>query len=160
MYIDFGKSPVEESVHKPTYDCGNCIHKIFIPGGVYRCSITNKFMFGVQKTNEPCKSKDENNGDRKYIVGLFTYNKSGDSSWTGVITFGNIHNIDDTEAFKEINVLYEKELSTKFPHFKNMVLLQCLIAESRDNKPFVSKTDLLSKSIVDEIIDDANKRFL
>ena len=103
MYIDFGKTPVKEGDKpKPIFTCENCIHRIFIPGGIYRCSLTNNYIFGNQILQEDCLNKDTDKGERKIIVGLFTFNGFGDTTWTGILTYGNVNDCDDQKAFTEI----------------------------------------------------------
>lgn len=161
-YIDFGNSPVKETkMEKPKYTCGNCIHNIFIPGGLYRCSITNKYMYHNQSSEIACNYKDEDkNTPRKVIAGLFTFDGNGELKWTGILTFCSISDIDDAQAFKELFDKNIKELFVQHPNLKNMVLVHCIIAESKYNMPFVSKTKLLSEAIVEDIIADANKKLL
>lgn len=161
-YIDFGNTPVKEAkIEKPKYTCGDCIHKIFIPGGLYRCSITNKYMYHNQSNEIACNYKDEDkNTPRKVIAGIFTFDNDGEPKWTGLLTFCSINEIDDAQAFKELFDKGGKEIFAQYPNLKDMVLVHCIIAESRYNMPFVSKTKLLSEAMVQGIIADANKKLL
>lgn len=162
MYIDFGNTPVKKvEEEKPKYVCGNCIHKIFIPGGLYRCSITNKYMYNNEINNTPCETKDEDKTTpRKVIAGLFTFDNDGTIKWTGLLTFCSIDSINDAEAFKELFAKGTEAIFAKYPKLKDMVLVHCIIAESKYNKPFVSKTNLLPEAIVQSIIADANSKLL
>lgn len=161
-YIDFGNTPVKESIQQPkVFTCGNCIHNVFIPGGCFRCSITNRYSYyNNYYIGIDCSNKDEDYSTRKSIVGLFIVDDNGIPNWTGMITFGNINGINDSQAFKEMIKIAEENIAIKAPQYKDAALVHCIIAESRNNNPFVNKTNLISKNIVDEIIDDANKKFL
>lgn len=160
LYIDFGTSPVKEVETKPHFDCGDCIHKIFIPGGIYKCSITNNYIFPNQSFENKCKDKDETIKARKCLFGVFTYNDRGDTVWTGLFTYCTINNITDEEAIKELYKELEEHFIPNHPDLKNMVLMYCLLAESKDNSKFVAKTDLISKEMLEGIIEEANKKFL
>jgi hypothetical protein len=161
MYIDFGNTPVKEGIKpNPIFSCKDCIHRIFIPGGLCRCSITNKYLYYDQKFNEECINKNTDNGKRKYILGLFCYNNLGDTTWTGILTYGEFHNCNDSDAFIEVEKANNAELSQRVPNFNNIVLLYCIIAESRDGKPFIPRTEIIPEPTLREIIADANRRFV
>jgi len=161
-YIDFGNTPVKKvEEEKPKYVCGNCIHKIFIPGGLYRCSITNKYMYHDQSSEIACNYKDEDkNTPRKVIIGLFTFDDNGEIKWTGLLTYCAINEIDDTKAFEEISDKGCKEILAQYPNLRDMVLVHCILAESKYNRPFICKTKLLGEAMIQGIIEDANKKFL
>lgn len=161
-YIDFNTPPVKElSIISPTqYDCENCIHRVFIPGGVYRCSITNKYMYKNYIYNTICNNKNTVIEERKVITGLFTFDKNGNSKWIGMLSIADIKNLDDTGIFKMLVNDFEKEVNKKFPYLKDTILVNCIIAESRNGNPFVKITNLLEDDVVKEIIDDANIKFL
>lgn len=161
-YISFSNTPVKKvEEEKPKYVCGNCIHKIFIPGGLYRCSITNKYMYHNQISEIPCVTKDEDKvTPRKVIAGLFTFDNDGNIKWTGLLTFCSINDVDDTQAFKELFDKGAKEIFAQYPQLKDMVLVHCIVAESKYNRPFVSKTNLLPETIIQGIIADANSKLL
>lgn len=161
-YISFSNTPVKKvEEEKPKYVCGDCIHKIFIPGGLYRCSITNKYMYHNEISNIPCETKDEDKTTpRKVIAGLFTINDNETIKWTGLLTFCSIDSISDAEAFKELFDKGTEAIFAKYPKLKDMVLIHCIIAESKYNRPFVSKTNLLPEATIQSIIADANSKLL
>lgn len=160
-YIDFSSTPVKENDKpKPIFDCENCIHRIFIPGGIYRCSITNQYFFPNQKLIENCLDKDVEKSNRKCIVGLFTFNKLGDIVWTGALTFIDINGIDDGETFKELAKNIDTYFKKNISNYDDICIVFCLIAESKNNNRFVSKTKLLPDNVINEIITDANNKFL
>lgn len=159
-YIDFGVSPVKGVEAKPHFDCGNCIHKIFISSGIYRCSITNNYIFPNQSFENECKDKDESTKIRKCLFGVFTYNDYGTTIWTGLFTSCNLNDVTDEEGIKELYEELEKHFIPTHPALKNMVLIYCLLAESKDNSKFVAKTDLMSKEMLEGIVEEANKKFL
>lgn len=159
-YIDFGTSPVKGMETKPHFDCGNCLHKIFIPGGLYRCSITNNYILPNQNFENKCEDKDETTKIRKCLFGIFTYNDYGNTIWTGILTCCTLNDTTDEEGIKELYKELEEYFIPKHPTLKNMVLMYCLLAESKNNSKFVAKTDLISKEMLEGIIEEANKKFL
>lgn len=161
-YIDFGNTPVKESItiKSVEYDCENCIHRIFIPGGAYRCSIFNRYMYKTFIYNSPCNYKNTVIDKRKVICGVFNFDKNGKSIWTGILSIADIINLDDTGLFTMFYKDIKNTINTKAPHLKDVFTVPCIIAESRNGNPFIKLTNLIEDNVIKEIIDDANKKFL
>lgn len=159
-YIDFSNSPVKEVIIKEHYNCNHCIHKINISNGFHKCSITNDFIFINQNFDKPCKNKNIVLSKRKCLFGLFTYNKLGKTIWTGAFTCCTVNNINDNDTIKDLCKNLETGFINDNPKLKNITLNCCLLAESINGSKFSIKSNLISKEILEGIIEQANEKFL
>lgn len=156
-YISFNN--VIPSQHEDS--CAKCIHKIILNNNLCRCSILNKFIFDKQILAEKCTYIDEVvDKHRKVIFGIFIYDLDGNIQWTGMLTYGNIYDTTDNEVILELIKASNDNIYKANPQLKDIHLFYCLIGESVNNSLFVPIGNLLSNTIMNDIIRDANNKFI
>ncbi len=176
MYIDFNNSnkndskntPLEEQNQSSTdklnidninHNCNNCIHKLLIPGGIYRCSIHNYLMMPNIIDTKFCNDVNISNNTRALIFGLFMYDYDNDKYiWTGIWNY-----VYDNKTDEEIkNILmnsFENDILPNNPQFNDIPVTCFLIAEGSTYNNMVNKTNFIEDNIVKQMITDIINKF-